>query len=311
MSESHLQPIDTLNLPETQGYAPHPPSTASSNRRSPGKRWQTTTHSALEEVASKIDPTTRGNVVDDLRQRKIANNKTSILFGNESVNYHSLNMEQQQTITRGFDIKEREEQLQRNKDMKANLTKANFCLGDEKVDYETTFQRGLKPINGKGTHMPIIKPKMNSSINFGTERPDYTSVAHQAMTYRGNGNDFNKMKEEVVALKTHLRKHNFSLGEEHVDYQSDYRRGFPPIASENYNHGDRKAALKKVIEDTRKCHFSLGQDQVDYVSNTHRAQNIAPPSNASDVFKQMEHARQMKQQLQKTSIVVGFDPEYY
>lgn len=72
----------------------------------------------------------------------------------------------------------------------------------------------------------MIRPKMGSSINFGTETPEYRSTAHDAMVIKGNGAiDYSAMKEEVVKLKTHLRKHNFTFGEEPVDYTSDYKRG--------------------------------------------------------------------------------------
>ena len=60
----------------------------------------------------------------------------------------------------------------------------------------------------------IIKPKAGSSINFGHEKPVYCSAAHEGMTYHGTKNEYSKMKNEVVALKTHLRKHNFTLGTE-------------------------------------------------------------------------------------------------
>ena len=72
----------------------------------------------------------------------------------------------------------------------------------------------------------MIRPKMGSSINFGTEPTEYSSTAHDAMVIRGNGAiDYSAMKEEVVKLKTHLRKHNFTFGEEPVDYTTDYKRG--------------------------------------------------------------------------------------
>lgn len=53
--------------------------------RSPSKRWVTTTGSALEEVAAKIGKYDRGQMVADLRTRKLNNTKTSILFGNDQV----------------------------------------------------------------------------------------------------------------------------------------------------------------------------------------------------------------------------------
>jgi hypothetical protein len=58
---------------------------SASSPRSPSKRWVTTTASALEDVASKVDRFDRSQMVNDLRNRKLHNTKTSILFGNDKV----------------------------------------------------------------------------------------------------------------------------------------------------------------------------------------------------------------------------------
>jgi hypothetical protein len=53
---------------------------------SPTKRWQTTTRSALEDVAQQLQGSyDRAAMVKGLTERKIANTKTSISFGNEKV----------------------------------------------------------------------------------------------------------------------------------------------------------------------------------------------------------------------------------
>lgn len=54
---------------------------------SPSKRWQTTMKTAQEEVAQHLrgDNYDRSAMVKDLKDRKIANTKTSISFGNERV----------------------------------------------------------------------------------------------------------------------------------------------------------------------------------------------------------------------------------
>lgn len=282
--------------------------------RSPSKRWVTTTSSAMEDVASKIGSYDRGKMVSELRNRKLANTKTSILFGNDSVEYLSDAHSQQKNVMHGFDIEERKSQTARNKDMKAQLTRANFSLGDEKVDYETTARAGLRASAEAGqlgkTKPTVSIPAQKSSIDFGSEKPNYKSVAQDAMCYHGNTNDFSKMKDEVTALKTHLRRHQISMGEEKVDYTSDYRRGYKNLPEECYNHGDRKAELRKVIDETRRCHFSLGDDKTEYKSNTHRAQEGVSANSSEDILQSIANAKKLKQQLQRTSFVVGFDPEY-
>jgi len=53
---------------------------------SPTKRWQTTTGSAMEDVAHQLNGNyDRAGMVKGLNDRKLANTKTSISFGNEKV----------------------------------------------------------------------------------------------------------------------------------------------------------------------------------------------------------------------------------
>merc|ERR1711939_721888 len=118
------------------------------------------------------------------------------------------------------------------------------------------------------------------------------------------------MKEEVVKLKTHLRKHNFTFGEEPVDYTTDYKRGFKNVAHTEQTSGPSKEKLKKTIEDTRKCHFTLGNDTPEYVSNTTLALRNSGGVSAEEVRRNLENSKKLKQQLQRTSFVVGFDEEY-
>lgn len=109
-----------------------------------------------------------------------------------------------------------------------------------------------------------------------------------------------------------LRKHNFSFGDEKIDYQSDYNRGYGSLPLEAYKYAQAKQAdMKMVIEDQRKAHFSLGNDRAGYMSNTHEALKTIEGHGANDVSKQLERAKQMKTALQKTSIVIGDDNEYY
>jgi hypothetical protein len=96
------------------------------------------------------------------------------------------------------------------------------------------------------------------------------------MSYQGNPTDFQQMRTEVNNLKTHLRRHQISMGNEQAPYTTDYREKFHVNPGSCYDHGDRKAELRKVIEDTRKCHFSLGDDKPEYLSNTHRSVSLPP-----------------------------------
>lgn len=204
--------------------------------------------------------------------------------------------------------------------MKADLTVTNFSLGDERPEYESVIASTMKPID----YSKVIRAKSQapvtivgdnnklSSIHFGNESVNYNSVAQDAMRYNGNQNDFTKLKNEVTAMKVQLRKHNFSFGDEKVAYQSDYAAGFGSVPVEAYKVSHlKKADMQASIAEARACHFSLGQDKIQYLSNTQNALQAIDGYNASDVHKQMERSKQMKMALQKTSIVIGDDEEYY
>jgi hypothetical protein len=283
---------------------------------SPSKRWVTTAGSDMEAVAAIRRDTedTNSNILRQqaLKSRKLANTQTSILFGNAPVNYQSDARSSQSNVMQGFDVDERKAQGKRNKDMKQQLTRANFSLGDEKVDYDSTAHAGLRNgADGLGGRQERCQPSRESSIQFGAEKGvNYRSTAQDSMVYHGNANDFETSRQNVVALKTHLRRHQISLGEEKVEYVTDNQRGYPSIASTNYDHKNRKVELRKVIEASQACHFSFGQDQTEYLSNTHRSQATNTGVSAAEIQKEAANAKRMKAQLQRTSFEVGTDPEY-
>ncbi len=68
----------------------HSSSSGSYAPTSPSKRWHTTTHDALSDAADRMGGIDRKIMVDDLRNRKLANTKTSINFGNEEVSHQCI-----------------------------------------------------------------------------------------------------------------------------------------------------------------------------------------------------------------------------
>jgi len=224
----------------------------------------------------------------------------------------------QQKILNSSNNAERLEQFLRLKSMKAELTTTNFTLGDEKPRYETVNQSAMVIV--ESTDTPADRQALNnklkesikkSSIHFGQEPVNYTSVAHQAMEYRGNQNSFDKMREDIKEMTTTLRKHNFSFGDETVTYESDYQSGYGKVPLEAYRTaGANKAGMKASIAEARKCHFSLGNDKIKYLSNTHSSMKIGEGHDALEVAKNIENAKNMKAALQRTSIVIGDDNEY-
>lgn len=248
-----------------------------------------------------------------LRGRKLANTRTSIMFGNAPVVYESDAHGSQTNVMKGYDAEERVAQSKRNRLMKQQLTRANFSLGDEKVEYSSVLHDGLRStIEAKGGgRQEMCQPARGSSIQFGSEnKVDYKSTAQEAMVYHGSAHDFAASKKNVSDLKNHLRRHQISLGEEKVEYLTDSQKMYAPIDPEKYDHKNRKAELRKVINDCQACHFSLGEDKPEYVSNSHLAQRVNTGMSLSEIQQEMANAKRMKQQLQRTSFEVGSDPEY-
>jgi len=290
----------------------------STENASPSKRWQTTSSSSQADTAA-LGNNDREAMVLDLKNRKIQNSKTNISFGQEKINYISDAAENQQKILNSSNAADRAEQFLRLKNMKAELTTTNFTLGDEIPRYESVNHSSMAIV--ESTDSPADRQALNarlkesikkSSIHFGQEPVNYLSVSHQAMEYKGNQNSFDKMREDIKEMTTTLRKHNFSFGDEPVAYESDYQAGYGHVAMESYRTaGENKAGMKASIAEARKCHFSLGNDKIKYMSNTHSSMKLGEGHDAQEVAKNLENAKHMKTALQRTSIVIGDDENYY
>lgn len=234
------------------------------------------------------------------------------------MSYISDTMENQLKCSGSTSAEERAAQSERIRAMKAELTTTNFSLGDERPKYLSVNHESMAvadTFRGAGRvamNSDLKEAVKKSSIHFGNERVQYESVAHDAMKYRGNENNFSKLKGEVQEMTATLRKHNFNFGDEKIEYQSDYNRGYGSLPLEAYKYAQsKKADMKSTIEDQRRAHFSLGNDRPGYTSNTHEALRTIEGHGANDVSKQLERAKEMKAALQKTSIVIGDDTDYY
>ena len=214
---------------------------------------------------------------------------------------------------------DRAEQHQRLKTMKANLTRANFTLGDEIPEYKSTNHLAMEAVGTSGessgaraeANNQLKEAIKKSSIHFGQEKTNYQSVAHESMEYQGNQNSFEKLRDDIKEMTASLRKHNFSFGDEAVEYKSDYQRGYGSVPLDSYRDAGRnRAGINASIAEARKCHFSLGLDKVKYMSNAHSAMNLTEGHQPGDMAKSIEHAKAMKAALQKTSIVIGDDADY-
>jgi hypothetical protein len=120
-------------------------------------------------------------------------------------------------------VAERLEQKSKSRAMKKALTATTFKIGDgTKSEYISANHMAMREIESfkdkqKAPLNEDLKALVKkSSLHFGNEPINYSSVASEGYQYKGNMNNFSKMREEVHDLTTSLRKHNFSFGEEKV-----------------------------------------------------------------------------------------------
>ena len=214
-------------------------------------------------------------------------------------------------------FEDRMNQKQRLKTMKAALTMTNFTLGDSKTEYKSANREAMKKAD-EYTYGSLIMNKdlkeavKRSSVHFGNEETKYTSCSHEGFKDRATANasaERQKTKEDIAAQTAKLRKHNFSFGEEEIEYMSDQTRGYGSVPADAY--GQRQQALPKIretIQDSRSCHFSLGLDKINYQSNTH-ASHPGAPIDATRT-ESLKRIKAMKSALQTTAIVIGDDEGY-
>eukprot|EP01035_Chromulina_nebulosa_P021301 gene21301-27598_t len=211
--------------------------------------------------------------------------------------------------------------------MKSELTQTSFSLGDDKPEYISENHRQMAEASrfnsGDRSHLvsDLKEAVKKSSITFGKEPVNYKTVAQESMEYKGNPLNFEERKNEITEMTRTLRKHNFTLGDDRVEYITDYQRGYKPMSKEVYQqHNDSKANMIKLKSDLRKNHFVLGHEKVNYLTDTQEALRIAEgfgkatstegESYGLEVQKNIQRAKEMKQALQKTSYVIGDDYEY-
>ena len=69
--------------------------------------------------------------------------------------------------------------------------------------------------------------------------------------------------------------------------------------------------MKSIKADLRATHWTFGNEKVQYLTDTKEALKLAEGQcRADEVLKNIERAKQMKADLQKTSYVIGNDADY-
>lgn len=279
----------------------------------------TTTQAAYEETASRIRAAGANSVNDpaEVLRKKRELGRSSLTFGNERITYES------QTTTSTKDalrihvpVEERQQRADEIRRIKANLMRTNFVMGEDSTDYTPTSRLPI-PANladARGRMSPELAHMIKaSSIHFGNITTDYRTVAKETMKWPGQQTPTERAesKRKQAEMQLRLQKHSFTFGEEQTDYTTNAQRDFKRFDTSAEEERRRKDDITRLTQEIKAAHFSLGNDTSVYKSNTHQSmESAARAQREVGNTNNIEQIRAMKQALQRTSFVIGDDPDY-
>ncbi|GMI45554.1 hypothetical protein TrCOL_g7775 [Triparma columacea] len=288
----------------------------------PSKRFDTTTEQGLRAiVARRGELESRAVIAERMRQRKIGNTKTSIVFGFDKDDWQTDAQMRQKDIlaAKPRDIaKERREQHEMKMHLKFH-TNISFGGEGEPIDY-TQDSKLADPTGHIHEYTGVLNKEVEkfikqSSLYFGNDQPIWKSVATEGMEniLKAEKRDIAQEMRDHHEKKMHLKFHtSIKWGDDTHDWTTDYQRGYQPYTTEQ-QQSVRGSLAKDVKADLRKCHFELGHDKPVWETDVMRshwkiADHIAKSGrNPAD---DRENAKKLKAALQKCSFSIGNDPEY-
>ena len=144
-----------------------------------GRRFETTMARDMERVASRLhEVDDRKTVCEKLRERKLGNTQTSIVFGFDEMNYQTDAQSRQKDILRKQD---RGGAID-GKAMKKTLTATHFVLGNDDVQW-TTNAKQEDPTGRMHEYIGVLNADTTkkSSCYFGSDEMTYRTTAHDSM----------------------------------------------------------------------------------------------------------------------------------
>lgn len=259
--------------------------------------------------------------IKGLRERKLGNTRTSIVFGSDKMNYESDYMSRQKDAMGGLGSID----YARARDLKKGLTMQNFTIGtDEEKYYKSTMSEMLASgiIGDKGSDEGPKQSSGNfaraSSIHLGSDPGTYTTTNQDALIYKGGQIDYKKVKEDSAILKKELASHNFEFA--HTDDGVVPKGHYSTTTADAFLYDtaaamDAQAQLsKEVMADLRATHYSLGHEPLDYTTDAQEG-SLAPPlgegGQPRNPLDDKRAALALKKQLLTTSVVIGDDEDYF
>ena len=274
-------------------------------------RFETTMARDLEKVAARLhEVDDRKTVCEKLRERKLGNTQTSVVFGFDAMNYETDAQSRQKDILRKQDSNMRVD----GKAMKKTLTATHFVLGNDDVAW-TTNAKQEDPTGRMHEYIGVLNADTTkkSSCYFGSDEMTYRTTAHDSMAMdmdaaskQGSSN----MRAQAKKLKAELSGHNFVLGNDMLNYST--------TAHEAYKYESKSALaaqgtlIQGVKADLRKEHFNFGNEVVHYETDAKRSMKNGEITEAriEEMKSDAKAAQDLKIKLLATSVVIGDDPNY-
>ena len=274
-------------------------------------RFETTMARDMDRVARRLgEVDDRKTVCDKLRERKLANTQTSVVFGFDEMNYETDAQSRQKDILRTQEAGEKID----GKAMKKTLTATHFVLGNDDVQW-TTNAKQEDPTGRMHEFIGVLNADTTkkSSCYFGSDAMTYRTTAHDSMAMdmdAASKQGTSNMRQQAKKLKAELSGHNFVLGNDMLNYSTTAHDAF------QYESKSALAAqgtlIKEVKADLRKEHFNFGNEVVHYETDAQRSMKNGEitKDRLEEMKSDSKAAQDLKIKLLATSVVIGDDPNY-
>jgi len=241
---------------------------------------------------------------------------TSVVFGFDAMHYETDAQSRQKDIL----MAEKKEFVD-GKAMKKALTRTNFVLGNDSLDYVTNQMaqeqkcKECKDAGGDAYEKLAGPSTRQSSCYFGSDAVSYRTTAHDSMALSANAlrdqGDNSNMRAHARKLKGELSGHNFSFGNDVCTYKTTANDAFRFEEKSAANARGRLAGDQ--MSDLRREHFNFGTEQVIYETDTMRSMKGSgvTPGRVAEMREDAVAAEALKRKLRTTSFVIGDDPLYY
>lgn len=303
---------------------------------SPGKRFSTTSNEyTTQEQFSQMPPL--ASLRKSAKDRKMANWTAQIDFGSAKIEYVT---DARRNGASGVDkegfresMKETMKSRNRAKELKKNLTRTQWQLGQDNRSLEDAKSTSILP-DPRGTAFNSYRGVLNKDVEHKIRRsvafegcldpnfakPNYTTVMQEGSRHHGNTNDFAAIKQNAKRLKRELGNSQISFGDgQFRGLTTDYREGFKSYSSAAMD--DSKGRMDpNLLKQLRASSIEFGDGKEREMrtdsqrSNEFLMKALDERKGGNGVDSMLEAVskdnRRIKERLSKTTYRIGNDRDY-